>query len=257
MDTRFWGPSGWKLLHLVTFFYDPSHKQSMYKFLASLPYILPCKFCRASLTDYYEENPFEYALKSRTKLIKWLYTIHNKVNAKLREQGLNPNKDPTFTEVKSYYTKWIATSTPTERLSTFWDFLMSIAYSHPIDTAKMTKPMPDCPNYATTCKSKKIRNRWNTLNASDRLPLYKQFWITLPDVIEPALQQVWKQSLKHTHQSLACRKTTIAWLWRMRCSIDSEFNDPYIQVCKQIAAHSSDCSNTTSSRTKTCRKKRA
>lgn len=256
MDTRFWGPSGWKLLHLATFTYDPSNASSMRKFLQSLPYILPCKFCRASLTDYYDKHPFEHALKSRDELIKWLYTIHNEVNGKLRSQGLISSKNPSLNDVKLYYTQWIATSTPVERLSIFWNFLFSVAYCHPFDTAKTTKPMPNCPKFANTCKSKKIRNRWNTLNASDRLPFYKQFWHTLPDIMEPSIAFEWKSALKTTHPDIHNRRATIAWLWRMRCALDKDFHDPYTHVCKHIASYSSDCSKTVSSRSKTCRKKR-
>jgi hypothetical protein len=43
MDTRFWGPSGWRLLHLITYTYDPiTQRHAMRKFLEALPYILPC-----------------------------------------------------------------------------------------------------------------------------------------------------------------------------------------------------------------------
>jgi hypothetical protein len=257
MDTRFWGPSGWKMLHLITFQYDPNKQKSkMRLFLKTLPFVLPCKYCRASLTDYYEKHPFEEHLTSREKLIKWLYIIHNEVNEKLRSQGLNPHKNPSFDAVKQYYIKWIATSSPWERLSTFWDFLLSVGYCHPTDAQKSSTPMPNCPRFANTCKSKKIRNRWNTLKISDRLHYYKQFWFYLPDVMEPVLKNAWKKSLEITRPNLYNRKTIIAWLWRMRCSLDSNYHDPYTQLCKQISTYSSDCSKSKSTRTITCRKKR-
>ena len=33
MDTRFWGPSAWKLLHLISFAYEPSKKKEYERFL--------------------------------------------------------------------------------------------------------------------------------------------------------------------------------------------------------------------------------
>lgn len=256
MDTRFWGPSGWKMLHLITFQYDPKKtKNTMKRFLATLPFILPCKFCRASLTDYYEKHPYKSALQSRAKLTKWLYDIHNEVNAKLRSQNLHPMPDPDFKEVKSYYERWINESTPMERLTTYWDFLFSIAYCHPVDTARSTKPMPDCPKKALTCKSVKISNRWNTIKPNKRMPFYRRFWELLPKVLEPAQQISWQRASETTRPSISCRKSLIAWLWRMRCAIDSEYSDPYSNLCKTISSYSSDCGKA-SARTKTCRKRK-
>jgi hypothetical protein len=255
MDTRFWGPSGWKLLHLATFMYEPSKQKSkMRKFLATLPFILPCKFCRASLTDYYKKHSYTQALESRTKLTRWLYDIHNEVNAKLRSQGILTTPDPSFTQVKDYYTTWINTTLPAERQQVMWIFLFSVAYCHPADTSKTSKPMPDCPSIAFKCKSVKIKNKWNTLRAKQRLPYYKQFWRLLPDILEPDTQINWKKALETTRPSITCRKSTLAWLWRMRCAMDHGFTDPYTSVCQSIKSYSSDCSS--SVRAKTCRKKR-
>ena len=86
MDTRFWGPSGWKLLHLITFDYkySPENAVTYAQFFETIPYILPCKFCRASLTDYYREHPFKTqdSLTKNLDLKRWLYNIHNCVNDK-------------------------------------------------------------------------------------------------------------------------------------------------------------------------------
>lgn len=256
MDTRFWGPSGWRLLHLTTFNYipTPSNRAKMSRFLATIPFVLPCKFCRASLTDYYKKRPYMLALESQQTLTRWLYDIHNEVNNKLRDQGLLTTPNPTFAQVKHYYTTWIATTVPAERQQTMWDFLFSIAYCHPAEASKSSTPMPNCPTIATRCKSKRLKNRWNTLKACERLPYYKQFWKSLPDILEPATQIAWKRAYSITRPSLACRKSTIAWLWRMRCAMDEGFKDPYTQVCRTIKTYSSECSS--SVRAKTCRKKR-
>ena len=73
MDTKFWGPSGWKLIHLITFTYESSNKKAVTEFFSLLPFILPCKFCRASLTEYMDADPLD--IKSRDSLSKWMWRI--------------------------------------------------------------------------------------------------------------------------------------------------------------------------------------
>ena len=99
MDTRFWGPSGWEFLHQITFAYEPG--QHVKELFEMLPYVLPCKFCRASLTVYLRADPID--LTSRETLSRWLWRIHNAVNDKLRKQGQDVAADPTFESVKMYY----------------------------------------------------------------------------------------------------------------------------------------------------------
>lgn len=245
MDTRFWGPSGWKLLHTMSFIYDPINKDQTAEFLAVLPFILPCKFCRYSLTCYYEKHPYENALKSRESFAKWLYTIHNCVNDKLRKQGLNPTRDPTFNSVATFYRKWLSKGLTSCVTSTFWDFLFSVAYNHPKEASKNSSPMPDCPAEAVDCSDPNEKNKWNTMTAAERMPYYRHFWELLPVVI-PAFK--WSES-----PNLSCRKSTVAWLWRQRCKLQPDTHDPYREVCHRIASYSSGCSS--SKTAKTCRKK--
>lgn len=131
MDTRFWGPCGWVLLHGIVNNYTEIktiNKKEKYKlFFSSLPLVLPCIYCRRSLTDYYNELPLtDDILKDKGKLCKWIYKIHNKVNEKLRSQGLNDKKDPSFNTVckkisKKDYCK----------INKCWNFLYSIAMNYP------------------------------------------------------------------------------------------------------------------------------
>ena len=133
MDTRFWGPCGWILLHGIINNYSNiniDNKKEVYKlFFSSLPLVLPCIYCRRSLTQYYSELPLtDEILGNKKKLCKWIYDIHNKVNDKLRSQGLNDKQDPTFSSVckkisKKDYCK----------INKCWNFLYSIAMNYPED----------------------------------------------------------------------------------------------------------------------------
>ena len=202
MDTRFWGPSGWKLLHLITFDYKYSSTNAITyaQFFETLPYILPCKFCRASLTDYYRQYPFKTNLNldldPTLDLKKWLYNIHNCVNDKLRKQGLNPSDDPQFSDVKKYYEKWLKCDWQ-QHLTTFWDFLFAVGYNHPKETTAHSKPMPDCPVDVYKCTDKCEKNKWNVLGLRDRLYWFKRFWLFLPVVLPGEIAKRWKELENH------------------------------------------------------------
>lgn len=120
MDTRFWGPSGWQLFHLIAF--TSPHPREV---LDDMKNVLPCKFCRASTSEFVNAHP-------PTKPYgRWLFDIHNKVNNKLRTQCaedpavVNPGPDPEFADIKKHYETMKATAVPGR------DFLMAIAFNFP------------------------------------------------------------------------------------------------------------------------------
>jgi len=241
------------MLHLITFDYKYSVKNAVTyeQFFDSVPYILPCKFCRASLTDYYRQYPFNQRNPS-FDLKKWFYDIHNCVNGKLREQGLNPTPDPKFSDVKKFYDKWLSCDWQ-QQLNTFWDFLFAVAYNHPRETTAHSNPIPDCPKDIYKCKDNCEKNKWNVLSLSDRLYWFKRFWSFLPAVLPGEIARRWEEVEKKNLPTLDCRRSSLAWLWRMRCGIDSNFKDPYTSICKKIATYSSDCGK--KNKAITCRKK--
>lgn len=87
--------------------------------------VLPCKYCRASTTEFVATHPIHKPYG------KWLYHIHNMVNNKLRTQCsedpkvINPGPDPDYDEVKRRYEAMTPTSVPGR------DFLMAVAYNFP------------------------------------------------------------------------------------------------------------------------------
>jgi len=122
MDTRFWGPSGWQLFHLVAFKSPPAVAREV---MEDMKDVLPCKFCRASTTEFVAKHP------PTKPYDKWLYEIHNMVNNKLRKQCADdeavicPPSDPTFEEVAATYAAMKPTAVPGR------DFLMAVAYNFP------------------------------------------------------------------------------------------------------------------------------
>ena len=245
MDTRFWGPSGWKLLHLIAFSYDSSPEKVVLcsAFFETIPYILPCKFCRSSLTDYYRQHPFQLRngyMDPQLDTGKWMYTIHNCVNDKLRKQGLHPSPNPSFKAVKKWYEPLVAASWDNQ-LVHLWDFLFSVGYHHPKEKRLYAKPIPECPKDIKYNNDPCERNKWNTLPLKDRIIWFKKFWSLLPVVLSKDLSERWKKAEERHPSTLETRYQTMNWLWRMRCELDQSFHDPYRSICKKIATYSSDC----------------
>lgn len=125
MNCLSWGPPGWRYLHTVAQNYDPNAKRHYRSFFTVMKDILPCKWCRMSYTEYIGEIPLTGYLGTRHDLSYWLYQIHNKVNDKLRGQGLLHRKDPSFASVLQKYDKIsLSDSKP------MWDFLNTIIHNY-------------------------------------------------------------------------------------------------------------------------------
>lgn len=257
MDTRFWGPSGWRLLHLIVTVPIKNRKISnILRFFELLPYVLPCKFCRHSLSTYYEKRPIP---SNYSDLERWLYNIHNDVNGKLREQKLLNEPDPSFAEVHKRYSEWVNTPCVSTQILG-WDFLFSVANTTPNKQLKST-PMPNPPENINTAE---LRNRWNTMNYKERLPFIKEWWELLPSVL-PFIPwcESWKKAIL-IHKSAPLKngkKAVIEWLYNMEksiCKIMSEDapHNSFSGLCKEMRAFSSGCGSKTSKRIKTCRAKK-
>ena len=252
MDTRFWGPSGWRLLHLITFAYEPSQAADLREFFSMLPYVLPCKFCRQSLSEYYEKEPLEPALASSQTLSRWLWRVHNLVNGKLRGQGLLKSSNPPFTSVKKIYEERIAAGCIRTEFEG-WDFLFSIAENHPFSqSAKNSLPIqapagaPDTPE---------MRNRYNTMKPDERFTFYKRFWNSIGGALP---FKEWREAWDSCADGVVGkgRAETLKNLWQVRCCLEKRLElvnrDEFGSLCKRLANHRSGCGKR--KRAKTCRK---
>ena len=246
MDTRYWGPSGWKLLHLIA---TKEKNEKMTEFIQTLPYVLPCKFCRASLSKYYRELPFN----SQTRLDYWMYQIHNKVNNKLRKQGQGVLPNPPFSKVKKLYEdELINGCTRTEFPG--WEFLFSVAKCHPLSREKST-PLPNAPPLETL-KTNLQKNEWNVLEPEKRYVYWVRFWKVLPYVFP---FEEWKKSwLQHGLEAVPTSKEMVTALWKVRCAFENDLEllnkTTYSNLCRDLSLHKSGCSKKV--RAKTCRRGR-
>ncbi len=261
MDTRYWGPSGWRLLHMISFAYEPDkQKNAMRQFFEILPFVLPCKYCRANLVGHYEKLPVEDALESKETLSKWLYTIHNLTNAKLRTQGQNKPEDPPFSKVQEIYEQRLAYGCSKTEFPG-WEFLFSILESHPLSKTEQPHPLPEAPPKGS-CKTNKELLKWNYLSGSCRFNYVCRFWKLLPDVLPfPEWRKIWAKELDD-----CCSKTwesksdSIRRLWKVRKAIEEKLDllnkTTYHDLCKTLKFYKSGCGHKQYRNTKTCRRLR-
>jgi len=214
MDTRFWGPSGWQLFHLIAF--KSPHPDDTLNLMKD---VLPCKFCRASTTEFVHKHPL------RGNPGKWLYDIHNMVNHKLRSQCkddpavVNPGPDPSFAEVKAKYEKM---KKPTAVPGA--DFLLSVAANYP------EKPEPE------------------------QMAVQRQFMHTLGESYP--FEDLRKIVKSHGTPDLESREAYMKWMYSLVEALAKKVHTPvpsYRGYAQRIAYYRSGCSKKTY-RGKTCRK---
>lgn len=266
MDTRFWGPSGWKLLHLVATA-PVAHPSKVLRWFELLPYVLPCKYCRYSLSEYYEKLPLTLAtVKSPSAFSRWAYEIHNMVNDKLRSQGLLKTPNPPYEEVHRLYKAMAKTACDSPMVG--WDFLASIAYTTPTKGI-VSKPMGDIPSGPLTLA---LQNRYNVLSKQDRIDALKEWWSLIPSIL-PCLpwRSAWLKavSLKNPMGTQALKKNpplnqgrgpVSCWLWDLESSVCSCLKCPTAHqslpaLKSELSAFESSCG--TAKKRRTCRAKRA
>lgn len=261
MDTRFWGPSGWKLIHLVaadTADATVARRKAILEWFGLLEYVLPCKYCRASFHDYVRLQPLTPAIIADTEAFgRWAYDIHNRVNAKLRGQGLLTTTDPAWPTVRDQYRDEHRALCQSGHPLLGWDFLVSVAYTTPsADYAPV--PMPDYDATVHTGHDAASRNRYNLLTRSERLPYLARWWRLLPAILPCAQwRRVWTLAVRSTEVPLAAgREAVLRWLWRVEAAVCRDLRCPVPHSCvramkREAAAFESGCS--TARRGKTCR----
>ena len=88
---------------------DDEDIEDYYRFFYYLGKVLPCKYCRNSYQDFFEELPILPYLEKQ-QLAQWVYHIHNKVNNKLRNQGEPKPPNPPYELVYNKYDSYRAKS---------------------------------------------------------------------------------------------------------------------------------------------------
>jgi len=207
-----------------------------------------------------EADPLDHSvLESKDALCRWLWRIHNQVNAKLRSQRIPLEPDPPFEKVRTFYNDLLSAGCSKTEFPG-WDFLFSIADIHPYSQiARKSVPMPGF-NESTAVDCKKSvaeKNKWNCMTPEERMVPYKNFWKSISAVLPfKEWRAVWGQS--QNTRFFKTKKKTISWLWSQRRALENELNlinrCKFSSLCKTLKVHRSGCNK--SKRARTCRKRK-
>lgn len=232
MNTQFWGPDGWKLLHSITARYptnpDMKDKHVYSEFFESIQHILPCIYCRNSYTEYITELPVRDHIGSRDALTKWMFAMHNKVNAKLRGQGLLHEKDPPVKEIVKRYDGYVSEVNGGD-CTCFpgMNFLYCILFNFP-----MKKTQLDAIRYAN----------------------YILFFTYLAEVLPfPAMQEYYKEYITKypIENAMETRASMKRWGYRLESFLYRKYNKkcmPYSSRCELIEMNRAGCSKISGSK---------
>lgn len=260
MDTRFWGPSGWKLIHLVAQDAPRTgcHTSAVLEWFQLLEYVLPCKYCRASFHDYIRLQPLTLEIVTDADRFQhWAYDIHNRVNGKLRGQGLLTTPNPTWPAIRDHYRdlhKGLCKGTPLLG----WDFMTSVAYSTPAADYKPV-PMPDTPEENTAAMDFATRNRYNLLTREERIPCLKRWWSLIPSILPcAAWRSAWADGMRAAGDPplRRGRAAMTRWMWKIEEAVCADLRCPTPHrslpaLRQEVSAFESGCS--VAQKGKTCR----
>lgn len=104
MDKKFWGPSTWCTIHTAAAGYNPENMLSFKQFIFSLPYLLPCQYCREHLQHNLRTLPLtDDSLSNNKLLLMWTFFLHDLVNKQLKRF----ENTPSYSAVETFYFKKI------------------------------------------------------------------------------------------------------------------------------------------------------
>ena len=134
MNTGSWGPKTWIYTHTVAQNYKPDLQMKWVykKFFTILQDILPCKYCRASYKEFIVQLPMEPHMNTKREFVQWFYTIHNKVNDKLRKQGYIHTRDPSLKCIYKKYSRILQSVmdlSDTKSSDCMWYFLHTVSFN--------------------------------------------------------------------------------------------------------------------------------
>lgn len=130
MLTNVWGPSLWHFLHIISFNYplEPTYSQKQYykKFVLSLEYILPCKYCRINFKKNMKSLPLTLSvLKNRYTFSKYIYDLHELINTMLGKKS-----NLSYDDVRDRYEHFRARCTSKKNNNTNKTYTMNRKFSN-------------------------------------------------------------------------------------------------------------------------------
>ncbi len=162
MLTSVWGPSLWHSLHTISFNYpikpSISQKKNYKKFIETLKYTLPCKYCRDNFKLNLKKNPLtSNVMKNRENFSRYIYQLHENINTLLnKKSGLS------YEDVRERYEHFRARCSKTVKVikQTRKKHKGCTIPLHKFKSKGIIKIVPD----KTKCESIEIDKKCNVLN---------------------------------------------------------------------------------------------
>src|SRR6187549_3326511 len=89
ISPNIWGKPLWEMFNCIAFSYSDTpteeDKLDIINFFNSTKKILPCGECKQHFIKLLEEYPIENNISNREQLLRWVNTVHNKVNVRLNK----------------------------------------------------------------------------------------------------------------------------------------------------------------------------
>ena len=90
-----WGPHYWFFLHTIAQTYPmnptPATKRKYYDLIQNMPLFIPTPEIGNKFSHYLDKYPVSPYLDSRDSFIRWVFFIHNKINASLNKPEISYN----------------------------------------------------------------------------------------------------------------------------------------------------------------------
>lgn len=103
ITTSTWGNNFWNTLHYVTLGYPENNptfhvKEAAFRFMESLPFLLPCTLCRQHLADTYQtEMPLHpHVFASRQNFGTYVVNLRDFIKSRHVCPGITPTKQHRF-----------------------------------------------------------------------------------------------------------------------------------------------------------------
>ena len=117
IDPKIWGPSGWHILHRISFAVRSAEEAA--NFYKSLQLLLPCPNCRNNLKTHFDNL---HIPSKASDFGMWVWRLHKRVSKSLG----NNNDAPSFAKVREKYMGSSFEIHVSEAI-----FLMALAETHP------------------------------------------------------------------------------------------------------------------------------
>jgi hypothetical protein len=96
ISPQHWGPSGWSILHRISFYLSSGDIDDVIRFFQTLQYVLPCTKCRRNISTHLNCLPIPDKVG---EVPKWVWKLHTRISKSIKTDYMAPS----WSSVKAQY----------------------------------------------------------------------------------------------------------------------------------------------------------